>query len=752
MSQRTVAVNFVANTAQYTAGVGRAAAATGSLQGAASMLTRGLLGPGALVFALTQTVRVMNEAEEVGRTFANEMTKLQTQIGLTKDETDEMAQAALTLGGATTKGPQELAEAMFFIASAGLRGSAAMDVLRSSAQLSAIGMGETKVIADLLTSAVNAFGEESISAAEAADDLVSAVRLGKLEADQMAGAMGRLMPIAAAMGTTFNDVSGMMAAMSRTGTDAATASTQLRAIMVSLLRPTQQSEQAMAKYNLSQSELLRIVEEDGLFAALLHINQAVDGQATALAELFPNQRAYIGVLDLMGPGLRENIALMEEHTGAAGTAAAAFAEFSQTGQASLDRLTAAQERLRIEQGLAQTGVRAYVRNQRAAFAENRADTLAFRRDADLMTRTIVDETAPALALFADRNIDSAEAMKAAREESETFNTAMKSVDDQAKRLARSGSDLGVEIQTLQLDMLMAGASADEMTLAYARLLSKLAETEDEVPLDEWADFGHLLGVSEARTVGVSERQGALARALGLTNEELAVQIRSVRELHDAQLELLDPIFRLVSQMGRYEDASARVAEMQANGETGTREYVEALFEQERAFLELQGTLAESELSVDSFVEHLNGMLEAGRLNEDQVRDIIRRLGEQDIAMGMLDGKVVRTRHVHTIETRFTGDVAAPRGVGGVDFGMFEARARGGPVMPGRAYLVGEEGPELIVPQGAGHVMTAGQTAGMLGGSTYNVNVHMPPGADGEQVVSALRRWERSNGPIPVGVR
>ncbi len=51
-----------------------------------------------------------------------------------------------------------------------------------------------------------------------------------------------------------------------------------------------------------------------------------------------------------------------------------------------------------------------------------------------------------------------------------------------------------------------------------------------------------------------------------------------------------------------------------------------------------------------------------------------------------------------------------------------ARARGGPVEPGRAYLVGEEGPEIIVPPSAGHVMTAQQSAEMMAGNTFNVQV------------------------------
>jgi hypothetical protein len=42
-----------------------------------------------------------------------------------------------------------------------------------------------------------------------------------------------------------------------------------------------------------------------------------------------------------------------------------------------------------------------------------------------------------------------------------------------------------------------------------------------------------------------------------------------------------------------------------------------------------------------------------------------------------------------------------------------ARKDGGPVLPGQPYLVGEEGPELIVPRRSGFVLTAGQTAALM---------------------------------------
>lgn len=47
------------------------------------------------------------------------------------------------------------------------------------------------------------------------------------------------------------------------------------------------------------------------------------------------------------------------------------------------------------------------------------------------------------------------------------------------------------------------------------------------------------------------------------------------------------------------------------------------------------------------------------------------------------------------------------------------RAVGGPVSPGRAYLVGEKGPELMVPSGAGRIIPNGQ---MSGGVVVNLNL------------------------------
>jgi hypothetical protein len=238
----------------------------------------------------------------------------------------------------------------------------------------------------------------------------------------------------------------------------------------------------------------------------------------------------------------------------------------------------------------------------------------------------------------------------------------------------------------------------------------------------------------------------LARALGLTNNQLEQQIYAAVRLHEEQLALIDPVYAAVRAQRDYEAALADVVDLEKEGERGTLEYVEALLAAELAFFKLESANAAAGVSLDGYIGTLNTSIEAGRLTVEQVELIVAALQAQGHELDLLDGRVIRTRHEHTVVT--TEISGQPGRVGDRP----EMRANGGSITAGRTYLVGERGPELIVPGASGHVMPAGQTAAALSGATYNVTVQMPPGADGNQVVAALRRWERANGPVPVGVR
>ena len=176
------------------------------------------------------------QALRSAKTFDQSMTQIKSLVGIAGDEVDKMGEVAIEMATKTGKSANEAAEALFFITSAGLRGSEAMQVLEASLKAASVGLGETKTVADLATSALNAYGAENLSATDATDVMVTAVREGKLEASELAQSMGRVLPLASAMGVEFHEVGAAFAALSRTGTNAAEASTQVRGIFASLLK------------------------------------------------------------------------------------------------------------------------------------------------------------------------------------------------------------------------------------------------------------------------------------------------------------------------------------------------------------------------------------------------------------------------------------------------------------------------------------------------------------------------------------
>ena len=196
---------------------------------------------------------------------------------------------------------QKTADALFYITSAGLRGETAMSVLEQSLKANAIGLGDTATIADLSTSALNAYGAANLSASDATDVMVATIREGKLKTEELAGTMGRVLPVAAAMGVKFNDVGAAFAALSRVGYDSAESATAVRQILASLLSPTKQAEDALTKLGSSSAELRDIIREQGLLAGLQELGAVMGGDEEAAAAVFGNIRALSGVLSLIGP-------------------------------------------------------------------------------------------------------------------------------------------------------------------------------------------------------------------------------------------------------------------------------------------------------------------------------------------------------------------------------------------------------------------------------------------------------------------
>jgi len=111
----------------------------------------------------------------------------------------------------------------------------------------------------------------------------------------------------------------------------------------------------------------------------------------------------------------------------------------------------------------------------------------------------------------------------------------------------------------------------------------------------------------------------------------------------------------------------------------------------------------------------NGAERAGRTIESALLRAVRSgsAGFEDlrrVALSVLDG--IATAAIHSgLDTLFGGGGgggASGSGLGSALASLFASpgRATGGPVSPGRAYWVGERGPELFVPTASGQVAAA----------------------------------------------
>jgi len=70
------------------------------------------------------------------------------------------------------------------------------------------------------------------------------------------------------------------------------------------------------------------------------------------------------------------------------------------------------------------------------------------------------------------------------------------------------------------------------------------------------------------------------------------------------------------------------------------------------------------------------------------------------------------------------------------------RAGGGPVAPGRAYLVGERGPELFVPTGSGRIEAGGGHAAPRD-VKMSITINAPAGAEPETLARSGRQVARA---------
>lgn len=258
--------------------------------------------------------------------FEDAFTRISALSNASAEDIGRWKGQVLSLAGETAIAPQELAEALFFLSSAGLKASDVFPALEAAAKGAATGLGTTADVANIAASAMNAYASSGLTAASVTDTLVAAVREGRAAPDEFADAMGRILPIAARAGVSFDEVAASLAVLSNIGLDVDEGVTAMRGLLQALVAPGSQAAKALDNVGISTEQMRKVLAEGGLLAALELLEERTKGNLDVLRPIIPNVRSLTGELGLMGENAAKNADIFDRVAHAVGDASVAFDE------------------------------------------------------------------------------------------------------------------------------------------------------------------------------------------------------------------------------------------------------------------------------------------------------------------------------------------------------------------------------------------------------------------------------------------
>ena len=269
----------------------------GKLAGGVKSLASGLLGIATGVIAGFAFANMIDGARDLSSALA----ELSTLLPANSAELANMQAAARAMADEFGTTAAFQIQAFYGAVSAGATDAAAAIAIVDTANKLAIG-GITDVATgvDILTTATNAYAASGLLASSASDALFVGMRAGKTTIGELAGGLGNVIPIAAALGVEFDELVAGTAALTLQGLSTATAITSLRAILSGVAKPTAEASKLATELGLDFSTTA--LRAKGLAGFLQDVVDKTGGSADKLSVLFGSVEALNAALAFAGAG------------------------------------------------------------------------------------------------------------------------------------------------------------------------------------------------------------------------------------------------------------------------------------------------------------------------------------------------------------------------------------------------------------------------------------------------------------------
>jgi TP901 family phage tail tape measure protein len=195
-------------------------------------------------------------------------------------------------------------------------------ILEINSMAATAGMATTTEAINLTSAVTKGYGDTTAEAVEKASDLAFVtVKLGQTTFPELAASIGRVIPLAATLGVSQEELFAGFATLTGVTGDAAEVSTQFAAILRAMLKPTEDMQKGIAQLGYSSAEVM--LSELGMVGALEQLIGTTDGSTEATAKLFGRAEALTAVFALTGAQadtFNEKLGAMTDATGATTTA------------------------------------------------------------------------------------------------------------------------------------------------------------------------------------------------------------------------------------------------------------------------------------------------------------------------------------------------------------------------------------------------------------------------------------------------
>ena len=295
----------------------------------------------ALVRTLTKVVaaagigKMLQSAFTGGTAFESAMAKVGTIADTTKVPLESLSSQVLQVSGDMHIGANEIAEAAYQAISAGQDTGNAVAFAGQASMLATAGFTSTTSAVDILTTALNAYGKGADEAGHVSDVLLTTQNLGKTSVDELAGSMGRVIPLAAAYNVSMENLSSGLAIMTANGLATAEASTYTKS-MLNELGDTGSTVGKILQQQTGKSFAELNADGKSLGDVLQVLYDSVGGNATKFAGLWSSVEAGTGALSLASSGADKFNGVLQQMQADSGATQTAYDTMTDTMAYKLD--------------------------------------------------------------------------------------------------------------------------------------------------------------------------------------------------------------------------------------------------------------------------------------------------------------------------------------------------------------------------------------------------------------------------------